>query len=107
VIAIWEELTAVSAARSSRFVIMSFAALGRTAIEFGTVNRWLPRSGGRRRSSSSETGLTPAVADVRAMLAYAAYLGHAQLAHTTPAALPRTSRARKELIEELAAVLLG
>ncbi len=86
---------------------MSFAALGRTAIEFGTVNRWLPRSGGRRRSSSSETGLTPAVADVRAMLAYAAYLGHAQLAHTTPAALPRTSRARKELIEELAAVLLG
>lgn len=54
-----------------------------------------------------DTGLTPAVADLRATLAYAAYLGHAQLAHTTPAALPRTSRARKELIEELAAVLLG
>jgi hypothetical protein len=54
-----------------------------------------------------ETGLTPAVADLRATLAYAAYLGHAQLALTTPGALPLTSRARKELIDELAAVLLG
>jgi hypothetical protein len=54
-----------------------------------------------------ETGLTPAAADLRATLAYAAYLGHAQLPLTTPGALPRTSRARKELIDELAAVLLG
>lgn len=54
-----------------------------------------------------DTGLTPAVADLRATLAYAAYLGHAQLAHTTPGVLPRTSRARKALIEELAAVLFG
>ncbi|HZD14011.1 MAG TPA: hypothetical protein VE196_02540 [Pseudonocardiaceae bacterium] len=54
-----------------------------------------------------ETGLTPAVADLRATLAYAAYLGHAQLALTTPGALPRTSQDRKELIDELATVLLG
>jgi AcrR family transcriptional regulator len=54
-----------------------------------------------------DTGLTPAVADLRATLAYAAFLGYAQLAHTTPGALPGTSRARKALIEELAAVLLG
>lgn len=54
-----------------------------------------------------ETGLTLAAADLRATLAYAAYLGHAQLPLTTPGALPRTSRARKELIDELAAVLLG
>ena len=51
--------------------------------------------------------LTLAAADLRATLAYAAYLGHAQLPLTTPGALPRTSRARKELIDELAAVLLG
>src|SRR5947209_8756448 len=79
---------------------------------------WSNDPGGRRsfgtiqppRHSSRllrETGLTPAVADLRATLAYAAYLGHAQLALTTPGALPRTSRARKELIDELAAVLLG
>ncbi len=54
-----------------------------------------------------DTGLTPAVAGLRATLAYAAYLGHAQLAHTTPGVLPRTSRARNELIDELATVLLG
>jgi len=54
-----------------------------------------------------DTGLTPAVASLRATLAYAAYLGHAQLAHTTPGVLPRTSRARSDLIDELATVLLG
>ena len=36
-----------------------------------------------------ELGLSPAPARDRALLAYTAYLGHAQLAHSTPALLPR------------------
>lgn len=36
-----------------------------------------------------ELGLSPAPARDRALLAYTAYLGHAQLAHATPALLPR------------------
>ena len=35
-----------------------------------------------------ELGLSPASAKGRALLAYTAYLGHAQLAHSTPALLP-------------------
>ena len=35
-----------------------------------------------------ELGLTPARARDRALLAYTAYLGHAQIAHATPALLP-------------------
>ncbi len=35
VIAIWEELTAVSAAHSSQFVIMSLSALGSRAVLLG------------------------------------------------------------------------
>jgi hypothetical protein len=37
-----------------------------------------------------EAGLTPAGARRRAVLAYAAYLGHAQLVLTTPSVLPRS-----------------
>ncbi len=36
-----------------------------------------------------ELGLSPAVARNRALLAYTSYLGHAQLAHSTPLLLPR------------------
>jgi hypothetical protein len=35
-----------------------------------------------------ELGLPPATARRRALLAYSAYLGHAQLSHTTPQPLP-------------------
>lgn len=54
-----------------------------------------------------ETGLDPTVARRRATLAYAAYLGHAQLTYATPGVLPRTPRARRELVAELALVILG
>src|SRR3954452_23773153 len=37
----------------------------------------------------TELGMTPARARDRGLLAYAAFLGHAQLAHATPAALPQ------------------
>lgn len=53
-----------------------------------------------------ESGLTPAVARRRATLAYAAYLGHAQIAHTTPGVLPVTRRGRRALADELATALL-
>jgi AcrR family transcriptional regulator len=52
-------------------------------------------------------GLTPAVAQRRATLAYAAYLGHAQLAQSVPGVLPDSARGRRALITELGATLLG
>jgi hypothetical protein len=53
-----------------------------------------------------EAGLTPARARRRAVLAYAAYLGHAQLVLTTPGVLPRSDRARRAYVSEIADVLL-
>jgi hypothetical protein len=53
-----------------------------------------------------EAGLTPARARRRAVLAYAAYLGHAQLVLTTPGVLPRSDRARRAYVDEIADVLL-
>lgn len=53
------------------------------------------------------TGLGAAVAERRARLAYAAFLGHAQLTRSVPAALPQTSRSRKALVAEMTAVLIG
>lgn len=54
-----------------------------------------------------QTGLSADVARRRADLAYAAYLGHAQLAHAVPAVLPRTARGRRDLVAEMATTLLG
>ena len=51
-------------------------------------------------------GLTPAVAQRRATLAYAAYLGHAQLVQSVPSALPQNTRGRNALIAELADLVL-
>ncbi|CUR56178.1 TetR-type regulator [metagenome] len=47
-----------------------------------------------------ELGLFPEVARGRALLAYTAYLGHAQLAHSTPAVLPR-GRALRQHVDRL------
>lgn len=51
-------------------------------------------------------GLTPAAATRRATLGYAAYLGHAQLAHSVPAVLPDNARGRRALATEMADLLL-
>jgi len=53
-----------------------------------------------------EVGLRPAVAQRRAILAYATYLGHAQLVRTSPDVLPDTQRSRRALVDEMAAVLI-
>lgn len=53
------------------------------------------------------SGRSPAVAQRRAVLAYATYLGHAQLVRTTPGELPNTARTRRALVQEMAAVLLN
>jgi len=47
------------------------------------------------------SGLTPAAAHRRATLAYAAYLGHAQLVLSVPGVLPQNTRGRRALITEL------
>jgi AcrR family transcriptional regulator len=52
-----------------------------------------------------ELGLPPATARRRALLAYSAYLGHAQLSHTTPGLLPRGRAARHGYLDEVIATL--
>jgi AcrR family transcriptional regulator len=52
-----------------------------------------------------ELGLPPATARRRALLAYSAYLGHAQLSHTTPGLLPRGPAARHSYLDEVIATL--
>ena len=52
-----------------------------------------------------ELGLPPAMARRRALLAYSAYLGHAQLSHTTPALLPQGRAARHSYLDEVIATL--
>ena len=41
-----------------------------------------------------------AYSTVRALLAYSAYLGHGQLAHSTPAVLPATKAARRAYLND-------
>ncbi len=45
-------------------------------------------------------GFPPAEARRRALLAYSAYLGHAQLAHSTPGVLPATSAGRRTYLDD-------
>jgi hypothetical protein len=44
-------------------------------------------------------GFTPSQARHRALLAYSTYLGHAQLAHSTPQLLPHTKDARRRYLD--------
>jgi AcrR family transcriptional regulator len=46
-------------------------------------------------------GFRPAQARQRALLAYSAYLGHAQLAHSTPGVLPVTKASRREYLDHV------
>jgi AcrR family transcriptional regulator len=54
-----------------------------------------------------EMGQPADVAARRATLAYATYLGHAQLAHSTPDLLPATAQDRRDLLDELTRVLFA
>ncbi len=53
-----------------------------------------------------ELGLSPARARQRALLAYTAYLGHAQLAHATPDLLPG-GRALDNHVDQVVEMLVG
>jgi AcrR family transcriptional regulator len=50
-------------------------------------------------------GFPRADANRRALLAYSAYLGHAQLVHATPQLLPRTQAARRAYLDDVLAAL--
>jgi hypothetical protein len=50
-------------------------------------------------------GFTPAAARQRALLAYSAYLGHAQLAHSTPQLLPASPAARRAYLNHAVSTL--
>ena len=52
-----------------------------------------------------ELGLPAATARRRALLAYSAYLGHAQLSHTTPEVLPRGRAARHSYLDDVITTL--
>jgi AcrR family transcriptional regulator len=52
-----------------------------------------------------QLGFSPAEARRRALLAYSAYLGHAQLVHATPDVLPRTQAARRAYFDDVLAAL--
>ena len=54
-----------------------------------------------------EAGQPAAVAGRRATLAYATYLGHAQLAQFTPGLLPATDQDRRDLLDELTRILFA
>jgi hypothetical protein len=45
-------------------------------------------------------GFPPAEARRRALLAYSAYLGHGQLAHSTPAILPASKAGRRAYLDD-------
>src|SRR6266704_7107337 len=45
-------------------------------------------------------GFPPAEARRRALLAYSAYLGHCQLAHSAPGVLPATSAGRRTYLDD-------
>ena len=49
--------------------------------------------------------MTPAEARRRALLAYSAYLGYAQLVHATPHVLPRTQREKRAYLDDILAAL--
>jgi AcrR family transcriptional regulator len=51
-------------------------------------------------------GFRPAEARRRALLAYSAYLGHAQLAHATPQVLPPGKAARQSYLDHVLAALI-
>ncbi len=50
-------------------------------------------------------GFPAAEARSRALLAYSAYLGHAQLAHSTPGLLPRTRKQRRDYLDRTLSTL--
>ncbi|WP_199521376.1 TetR/AcrR family transcriptional regulator [Jiangella anatolica] len=48
-----------------------------------------------------DAGFAPAAAHRRALLAYSAYLGHAELAHSTPQVLPQASEERRAYLDDV------
>jgi len=50
-------------------------------------------------------GFSRAQAKRRALLAYSAYLGHAQLVHATPQLLPRTQAAKRAYLSDVLVAL--
>jgi hypothetical protein len=64
----------------------------------------------RRRSNFTaglfqRFGLSRAQAKRRALLAYSAYLGHAQLLHATPQLLPRAQSAKRAYLNDVLVAL--
>jgi AcrR family transcriptional regulator len=54
-----------------------------------------------------EVGFPPEVAHSRALFAYTAYLGHAQLAHATPGVLPPRGEAAAAYLEQIVTALMS
>jgi AcrR family transcriptional regulator len=74
-----------------------------------TVRPVLDRVTRRRIEFTAELfrrlGFSPTNASRRALLAYSAYVGHAQLVHATPQLLPRTQAAGRAYLNDILAAL--
>jgi AcrR family transcriptional regulator len=74
-----------------------------------TVQPVLDRVTGRRIEFTAQLfrrlGFSRAQAKRRALLAYSAYLGHAQLVHATPQLLPRAQAAKRAYLNDVLAAL--
>ena len=69
------------------------------------LNRVTERRIGYIAKLFGELGLPPEAARSRGLLAYSAYLGHAQLAHATPGVLPRGVEAKAYVDHVMGALL--
>jgi AcrR family transcriptional regulator len=73
----------------ARSVELALQASTRHALVAATLRRVTERRLAYLTAQFTELGMSPARARDRGLLAYAAFLGHAQLAHATPELLPR------------------
>jgi AcrR family transcriptional regulator len=81
-----------------------------TQVDHPAVRQAIERATTRRIDCVAQllraTGIPRGVAADRARVAYAAYLGHAQLAYATPDVLPRSPGGRRRLLAEMSRILL-
>ena len=98
------ELVLAHSTTSSAEVHLLAAAASDDVVR-AVVERVTRRRIGFIASLLEQTGVSPAVAARRALLAYSVYRGHAQLAAAVPTILPAGERARQALVDEMVAVL--
>lgn len=96
------ESTAESQADSIELAILASSDNPLVAAALGAVTR---RRVDFTTNLFTDLGFAPEPARQRALMAFTAYLGHAQLARSYPGVLPATVRARADYVEQLVQLL--